>query len=244
MCIAVMGWQKQGYIWLLKNITKKFIKNSYPPTLIKDKIEFIKKRNFTPNSNKTEYSKEIKQKPDCFHTFKLTYSNFNIDYISRKIQKIIKNITPDFKVSFVYRSPKLSQIVLKHLKPKLDKYDQCAVVYQFDCPCGLSYIGETARPLLKRVQEHNQRSRSTAIYNHTSTCTIYQNSLPNCTTKKNSTFLFHFKQYFHILASNLYNYTKRINTEAIYISLLAPKLNEQSDFKRMKIFWHINRDFL
>ena len=204
--------------------------------MINEKIAFIKNNNFTPNSNRNTFSEQIKNSPDSFHIFKLTYSNFDVEFVTRKIQKIVKDITPNFKISFAYTTPKLSQIILKQLKPQLNMFEKSALIYQFTCPCGESYVGETTRPLLTRIKEHNQPSRNTAIFNHTSQCTIYQNSLPKCTTKKHSSYTFHFKSFFKVLATNLFNYTHRINTEAIFISLLAPSINEQCDFKKLRVF--------
>ena len=55
---------------------------------------------------------------------------------------------------------------LTRVKDRTDPLKQCGIVYQVDCQCCTrTYIGETARPLATRLQEHQHRSTS-AIYEH------------------------------------------------------------------------------
>ena len=126
--------------------------------------------------------------------------------------------------------------MLPLLKPQLDQYKKAGIVYRFTCPCGAVYIGETARELDIRIREHNQKSRNSEIYLHTTNCETYQNSLPTTTTKIKSTFHFHFRTFFTIIRGNLFNYFERICTESIYIILENPSINRQKDFHALKIF--------
>ena len=122
------------------------------------------------------------------------------------------------------------------IKPEIDKFKKSSLVYKFECPCNATYIGETARELDVRIREHNQKSRNTEIFQHTSTCEIYQNSLPTTTTKMRSTYHFHFRNFFSILKSNLFNYYDRTCAEAIFITLEEPSLNKQKDFRQLQVF--------
>merc|ERR1712035_65538 len=130
-----------------------------PSKLINEKIKFIKSKNFKSNTeNKEKFAKLQREFPDNLFTFKLNYTNFQIEYWTRQIKKIIKSVTPEFQLNFIYTTSKLSSILLPLIKPEIDKFKKSSLVYKFECPCNETYIGETARELDVRIREHNQKS--------------------------------------------------------------------------------------
>ena len=90
------------------------------------------------------------ENPDHFHTFVLEYSNKQLEYLCRSLQRSIKEVTPKFRINFAYQSPKISSFLLHKLKPKLPVLEKSGVVYKFECACKQTYIGET-EDLRKRM---------------------------------------------------------------------------------------------
>ena len=219
----------------LKLLKSKFIQNEYPVHIINNKIQYIQSKNFETNTD-NDYATQTIEHPDRFHTFITQYSSTQLEYISRSLRKAIREVTPLFRINFAYQSPKISTFLLHNLKPKLPDLDKSGVVYKFTCDCKASYVGETTRNLNVRIREHNQKSRSSEIYSHTSQCNQYQESLPTNVTSKQSSFYNHIKERFSILHSNLHNYHARTITESLYINLTKPTLNKQFSSTKLHIF--------
>ena len=220
----------------LKKLKEKFLQNEYPEKLIDDKINFIKSKKFQPNQNKETFAKEKSENPDRHHNFSIPYANIEIEHLTKLIQKAIRKCTPEFRINFTYSTSKISSFLLSSIKPTLNDLERSAVVYRFTCPCGETYVGETTRTLKIRANEHNQKSRKSEIHTHISQCQIYKDHLPSHIDSKKTTYNFHLHSMFEILSKNLYNYTSRINTEAILITLLEPTLNVQNSFKKLSVF--------
>ena len=159
-----------------------------------------------------------------------------MEYISRSLQKAIKVVTPLFRINFAYQSPKIRTFLLHNLKPKIPDLNKSGVVYKFTCDCNETYIGETVRVLGVRIREHNQKSRSSEVYAHTSQCTQYQESLPTNVTSKQSSYYQHITDRFSILHNNLHNYHQRTISESLYINLNKPSLNKQFTSTKLCIF--------
>ena len=168
--------------------------------------------------------------------FVLQYSNKQLEYLCRSLQRSIKEVTPSYRINFAFQSPKISSFLLHKLKPKLPVLEKSGVVYKFECACKQTYIGETTRNLEVRIREHNQPSRASEIFTHTNTCTQYQESLPNNLTAKQSSFFHHIKNHFTILHANLHNYNQRTVSESLYISILQPEINEQYSSTKLHLF--------
>ena len=85
------------------------------------------------------------------------------------------------------------------------------VCYEFTCPCGSNYVGHTDREVIKRIEEHQQKSKGKELFWHIQFCPEFiekRNLLtPEETTKKKPTvkqknFAF-FKSRFKILQKAL-----------------------------------------
>ena len=58
--------------------------------------------------------------------------------------------------------------MLVHPKDKAEKQDKCGVVYQVPCAsCPSFYVGETARSMGKRYEEHAKTDKESAVLEHT-----------------------------------------------------------------------------
>ena len=97
----------------------------------------------------------------------------------------------------------------------------------------------TKRLLKRRIAEDFQKIRTSAIYQHTSSCKHFQNNLmgklatkPNATpTEKSQLRQIHLQNHFRAIAYSS-DYTKRTTIEALMISLYEPELNEQVSHKK------------
>ena len=98
----------------------------------------------------------------------------------------------------------------------------------------LLYIGETEN-LFNRVQDHQQPSKETAVYCHTSECEMFQKNFDSLFTVNNFENRFNFLlDKFEILHKNL-NYKDRTQFEALEIKLKSPHLNRQVKHKKIEI---------
>ena len=110
-------------------------------------------------------------------------------------------------------------------------------MYQFtchnDCKVG-NYYGETVRRLQNRTAEH---FRSGPIFEHITTCEKYNSELIEAlgdtpALKERKIF---FNKHFKIVQKNLLQYSERTIIEGIYVSLFRPTLNDQIQFRQIKI---------
>ena len=130
------------------------------------------------------------------------------------------------------------------LKPKTDPLDKSGIVYGYNCLCDAKYVGESKRKFLSRIQEHNQKSRATAVYNHIQSCESFKNSYPDKfgklptfqrSKKESNNRLSILKDRFTIIGSNLGNYYRRTDYEGIYITINKPVLNDQVKHRNVKL---------
>ena len=90
------------------------------------------------------------------------------------MQNIIKNYTPLYNINFGWKTLKLSRFFSPRLKLSVPDLKKCGVVYEFTCFCSSKYVGETYKQLSRRIQQHQQPSRKTAISLHIESCGTYQ----------------------------------------------------------------------
>ena len=143
--------------------------------LIKSKILEIKNRNFE-KKNKPDTESENSQNFDLNYTFSIQYTSHRVEKICKNIRKIIKSFIPDFNLNIVYRKINLENIIIPRMKMKLDKTEKSNIIYSWTCPgCeDVQYIGETKRPLIKRIREHSYQAKTSNIKLHTDKCLKYK----------------------------------------------------------------------
>ena len=220
------------------NILKsKFVKNSYPEKLISSKINEISSRNFQTNSNKVEREREVGSHPERNFTIKLDYTSDRCDKVCRELLKIIKEVTPEYSLRVSWKLISVEQVILPRLKKRPDKLSTTGCVYKFSCHADCEdghYFGETVRRLQNRISEH---FRSGPISEHIVSCEKYNSELievmgDSPALKERKLF---FNSHFTVVEKNLLNYSERVLVEGIYVTLFQPTLNDQVQFRHLKI---------
>ena len=226
----------------LQNTKLIFMKNRFPEKLIDQKISDLKLKNFRPSDAKAKRQEEFDNPDFDHHTLSLPFSSARCSSIASQIYKILKNITPFFKLHIVFTTLKLASLILPRLKPKKDYFNNNDVIYQFDCECDSSYIGETKRLLHARILEHRTK-KSSHVFKHISACEKYKNTLydqfnvdPDNLPPKNKfaemgrAFI---HDHFKILETNLTNPYHRKLYEGLLITLHQPDINKQVKHQKM-----------
>ena len=95
----------------LDNLTKKFLKNSYPEGLIHSKIKQISDRNFQPNSSKNDREKEVGSYPERNFVISLDYTSDRCDKVCRELLQVIKEVTPDYSLRVSWKLINIDQII-------------------------------------------------------------------------------------------------------------------------------------
>ena len=142
----------------------------------------------------------------------------------------------------------MAQLFSKQAKPVIDIYETPNVVYHFRCTgptCG-TYVGQTEKPLIKRIEQHQQFCHARGIYFHIENCEIYKSKFdafveaagsPKPNSRKFHDLRIEFlKSHFTILEKNFANSSDRLNAESYYIRSLRPRLNEQKYHKAFDLF--------
>ena len=222
----------------LVDLTDKFISNGYPRKLIKDKIKEVKDRKFSKKIREVDYEKGRSENPERFFTFCGDFTSRRCEKVGNNLRKILRKVTPDFQISFAWKTVTLNNCILPRLKNQVGILDKCNCVYEFKCVCGDFYIGETSRMLKLRASEHGQPSKESVICSHINSCDKYIKKLSdsydtlNPGVRKRKEFLLN---HFKIRHKNLVKYTDRTIIEAIFIRLYKPNLNIQNDHRAIKL---------
>ena len=199
--------------------------------MISEKIELIKKINFVPKKV-IDWNAEIKDNPNRNFSISIPFTSNRCQKIENKLRKIIKSITLNLNINFCWRNIKLSQLITPKTKPATPKLECAGTVYKFKCFCKICYMGESQRPLIKRIAEHSQRSSKSAITKHIYSCPAYLDALKRkfgeIPTRDTKYFL---AECFSIMENNLSNYYDRTLIEALAITFFKPPLNEQVSHK-------------
>jgi predicted GIY-YIG superfamily endonuclease/uncharacterized protein (UPF0335 family) len=119
----------------IKHMKQDLQRNGYPEKLI-DKTIARKKNQQRQTHSQTDESSGYLTIP-------------YVKGVSEKIRRIAKR----YSVKTAFKSTKTLRSLLTKTKPEnADPKKEC--VYQVQCECGSSYIGETKRPLEVRIKEH------------------------------------------------------------------------------------------
>ena len=210
----------------IEKLKKKLKRNSYPSKLINSKIDLALKNE---KRKEPEYDEEI--------YLSLDYTSHQCNLIQKQLLETIRKFLPKFRLKISWKSIRISNLINPRLKPSQNRDNPTACIYKFTCPCNNGiYIGETLRPVVNRLKEHNFRSSNSEISTHIYNCEIYQTKLKtenkyNLTPKKKLEFLL---SHTSILKSNLFDCHKRKYTEAFFINILLPNLNKQNNHRKIK----------
>ena len=110
----------------------------------------------TPQETTTSDRTQSRQKP------------LGIPYIQGKSEELSRSFKK-FGINIYHKPFNTLRSQLVHPKDRTDKLKKCGVIYLVTCNnCNKQYIGETGRPLGKRLEEHRKNSNS-AINEHMST---------------------------------------------------------------------------
>ena len=220
----------------LKDLKMNFINNGYPINLVNEKVTEIKNRDFKPKERKIDWKKEIRENPDRNFTFNIDFTATRCQKIERKFRKLIKSKTPNFNISFAWKTVKLARYLTPKTKPATDKLQVAGSNYNFICFCEDTYIGESKRPLIERIKEHQRPSYNTAICKHISECPLYLEELKKkYGTIPNRNTVEFLSERFEILHKNLYFDEDRKIMEALLICFRKPTLNAQVKHKYVSL---------
>jgi hypothetical protein len=204
----------------LSKLEKQFISNGYPKNMVKNTINEARDNNFE--------TKEKDSKIEVRHYLQLDFTSQRCDKIARKISNIIQKATPTFKVIITFKTIRLRNALSFRLKAKIPNELKAGLSYEFECPCGEKYIGETLRTLNERSSNHCVPSSSTNVRNHFESCPTFIWEFHKTTAEPNSrAFTKYAKQHFKIVYANLKEYRHRILIESFMIKIKRPKLNDQ-----------------
>ena len=151
-------------------IKEMLAKNGYPRTFVDNCIRGFLNSKHTD----TKRTNQITTQPTQKHlTCRLPY----LGPISMQVQHEIgnyfaKNTNGKIKVRVIHDTFKLKSFF--RVKEGQALLHRSNVVYHIHCSCGSNYIGETARNLLTRLNEHNpgsKKCKNTDVTNH-----LYENS--------------------------------------------------------------------
>ena len=227
----------------LHRMKRILAKNKYPYKLVENLIakhadNYKTKRNII--WNKISSREDLHPKIPKIQNENIIVWNIKIPYTSHRINKIMNKLKFEIKKSFVdiqlniiYTSKKLFSAFKPLLKPTTPITEKQGVVYNFECDCSETYIGETGTILRFRINQHFTQKQS-SIFEHIDDCeTFMQNAYqhpPNSTaTSKQHPYICHkefFSNHFTILdyASNS---TQRKIKESAHILCRNPTLNDK-----------------
>ena len=139
--------------------------------------------------------------------------------LKHTLQKMLpENVKPEIFV----KGTKLSSYF--SIKDKIPSKHTTDFVYGYKCKkyrrCKNNYVGETACRKQKRIKEHGETDKESAVYKH---------SIKSKHAKAK-------EENFTILAKNYPHWRRRKICEAMYIRDMKPKLNKQVESHKLVLF--------
>ena len=155
---------------------------------------------------------------------------------------------PNFHIRLAYKSIPLSNLFSADAKPpKSHEIETTNCCYNFKCLCLSHYVGMTGRMVKTRATAHRNLSLAKGIYYHIHSCPNYLARLHNI---ERENFLLEmgvrarqklrdkfFMQHFRVLQKGFRSYFERRKTEAFFIRILKPDLNDQNNHRYFTLFW-------
>ena len=187
----------------ITNIISILQKNCFPRRLILKHLERVKQNRARVDGNVVAESKPA--------YFKLPFLGHTSKIMSSKIKGLIDKFCKDVDVRIIFETFKINSLF--STKDKTPENLRSHVVYKFSCAgCNATYIGETHRHLLTRVNEHLFTDENSSVFKHL-------NKNPAC------------KQ---ICDTSCFSLLDKARTkfqlgikESIYVNRLNPTLNKQ-----------------
>ena len=194
----------------VSRLRKMFYLNNYPKTFFEKAL-----KKFQDKQNSTNLNSTIESNDSSGITFSIPFIGEASHKFSKQIVSLIKT-TYNIEVLPVFTSTKVGDFF--SLKSKTPLPYSSNVVYKFSClrDADCSYIGQTKRHLVTRVNEHVELSRvepKSEIKNHIYECDACHTIKLDYTN-------------FDILKRCQNNYNTKIS-EALLIRKFRPKLNKQ-----------------
>ena len=100
----------------LAELKKLLIKNQFTAKLIDKTILDVRNNNFEPRSKDNKLSDERKLHPERFYSLTLDFNSQRCDKIGSKIIRILKTITPQYRLNLAWRNQTVAQYYSPRLK--------------------------------------------------------------------------------------------------------------------------------
>ena len=135
----------------MQNIFESLVRIGYPKSFINKNIKrllikFQSQNNSTPQSN-------VFDQPSKIVYIKLPYVREISKQLSKEINSFFRKFDTNMKLRLIHTTCKLKKLFpYKDKQPHLQQFN---VIYKLKYDCGASYIGQTGRNLITRLNNHN-----------------------------------------------------------------------------------------
>ena len=202
-----------------ESLSNKFINLGYTPKTVEAAKEHAQEER--DQTNKTDWAEEIKNNPERNHCLALPFTSQRVSKIAADLRKLVKTFTPEFNLRIAHKTLNVRNSIVANLYSVKDPLTAVKCVYEFQCVCPSSYIGETIS-MEARLEQHFQPSRENKPYLHITECVKYQKELRRSRIDPRS----FFNSRFRVIERNL-DYLEREKLEAVHIVLKDSDLNKQ-----------------
>ena len=194
----------------LEHLKKVFSEiNGFPNWLVQKVIKSERDK-FNSNEHPNENSQSESSTDEKILQIIVPYRGRRGELTMKRLSNTIKRTLPNTTTRVTYKGTRLSSKFNLKDREKLENVHD--VVYQAKCPdCSETYIGETARRLEERVEEHAKKDKNSHLLRHARLKGHRPVSMDD----------------FSILSKNFKNYYSRKISEAIAIKKNKPSLNKQ-----------------
>jgi hypothetical protein len=195
-----------GFHCDLTKLTAILKRNQFPDHLLSNSIKtYLQEKLAKPvkSSDRNVDERSVRY-------FKLPYVGFLSTLTHQRIRRLVESHCKGIVVKLVFSSFKTGSYFSS--KDRLSKYSRSGVVYKFTCAgCNASYIGETARHINTRIEEHLGKDKASHVWKHLRDSECKNLCSAAC---------------FSVLDSAATDFQRRLK-EAMHIHWLKPNLNAQ-----------------